>query len=53
MKVRIKDAADRPRHPSKEKQDEPERRRPKEKPKAEMPKSERTGPYDDPHRRPA
>ena len=47
-----KEVADRL-HRSGKKGKKGEQPRKKEKPAAEMPKSERTGPYDDPHRRPA
>lgn len=52
MKVRAKKQAERPKRSDKRPQ-EPKGRR-KEKPKSdEATKPDRTGPYDDPHRRPA
>ena len=56
MKVRVTKSADRPKRSTKElkKEQEEEQRRKKEKQKDEETTTpERTGPYDDPHRRPA
>lgn len=52
MKVRATKSADRPKRSDKKPQ-EPKRRREKEPKSEEVKKRERTGPYDDPHRRPA
>lgn len=52
MKVRVTKSADRPKRSSKELKEEQRRKKEKQKDE-ETTTPERTGPYDDPHRRPA